>query len=42
MIKNIPRIQEESNFEVMRSYAPGERELIAKIFERAWSKSKIA
>ena len=32
----IPRIQPESNFELMRSYAPGERELIKARLEKAW------
>lgn len=37
MSKQIPRIQDESNFQLMRSFAPGEKELIAKCFERAWN-----
>lgn len=35
MTKQIPRIQSESNFQLMRSYAPGERELIKNCLERA-------
>jgi hypothetical protein len=32
----IPRIQSESNFELMKGYAPGERDLIKSRLEKAW------
>ena len=32
----IQTAKEEQDFDLMRSFAPGEREVIAKCFERAW------
>jgi len=32
----IQTAKEEEDFDLMRSFAPGEREIIAKCFERAW------
>ena len=32
----IPRIQPESNFELLKGYAPGEREIIKERLEKLW------
>lgn len=32
----IQTAKDEQDFDRMRSFAPGEREVIAKCFERAW------
>lgn len=37
-MNQIPRIQSESNFQLMKGYAPGERELIKECLENAWRK----
>jgi len=34
-MNNIPRIQPESNFQLMRTYAPGERDIIKECLEKA-------
>jgi len=36
MSNQIPRIQPESNFQIMKGYAPGEREIIKGCLEAAW------
>lgn len=32
----IQTAKQEEDFDLMRTFAPGERDLIAKCFERAW------
>lgn len=36
----IPRIQPESNFQLMRTFSLGERDLIKECLEKAWRKRK--
>lgn len=39
-MNNIPRIQPESNFKLMRTFAPGERDVIEECLERARIKAR--
>ena len=40
MNNQIPRIQPESNFQLMKGYAPGEREVIKRCLDKAWGERR--